>query len=252
MKTAIITGASSGLGREFALRAVTEFPDIDCFWLVARREEKLAELAAEITDKKVACVCIDLLTDEGMDAYKELLSRENPQVELLVNNAGRGMLGEFAEEPLEGQLQMVDLNIRALTAVVSMTLPYMQDGSCLIQISSIASFAPTPRMTVYSATKAYVSFFSRGLHEELRPRGITVTAVCPPPMRTEFLQNANINGNSRAFEVLPYGEPDQVAIGALRAAKAGKAVYTPRLLYKFYRVLAAVLPHALIVKFSKT
>jgi len=252
LKTAIITGASSGLGREFALRTVTEFPDIDCFWLVARREDKLAELAAEIPDKKVACVCIDLLTEEGMDAYKELLSRENPQVELLVNNAGRGVLGDFAEEPLERQLQMVDLNIRALTAVASMTLPYMQEGSCVVQISSIASFAPTPRMTVYSATKAYVSYFSRGLHEELRPRGITVTAVCPAPMRTEFIKNANIDGNSWAFEALPFCEPSQVASGALRAAKAGKAVYTPRFLYKFYRVLAAILPHALIVKFSKT
>ena len=252
MKTAIITGASSGLGWELALQTASEFPDIECLWLIARRKERLEELAALIPDKKVACISLDLLADGSDSAYKELLLRENPQVELLVNNAGCGFMGEFAEEPVERQLQMVDLNIRALTATAALTLPYMPEGSCIIQISSVASFAPTPKMTVYSATKAYVSYFSRGLHEELRPRGISVTAVCPAPMSTEFLELANITGNSKTFESLPYCDTKKVAAGALRAAKAGKAVYTPKIIYKIYRVLAAILPHALVTKLSRT
>lgn len=250
MKTAVITGASSGLGREFALRAVSEFPEIECFWLIARRRDRLEELASLLSDKKVACVSLDLLADGALETYKELLEREKPQVELLINNAGCGFLGSFGDEPLDHELRMVDLNIRALTAVASITLPYMPDGSRIVQTSSIASFAPNPRLTVYSATKAYISFFSRGLHEELRPRGISVTAVCPAPMDTEFIERANIKGNSRAFESLPYCDPEKVAKGALRAAKSGRAVYTPRILYKIYRVLAAIVPHALIVKFS--
>lgn len=252
MKTAIITGASSGLGREFALRALYEFPDIESFWLLGRRRDMLEELAAQLPGKQVACISLDLLADGALETYSELLFRQKPQVELLVNNAGCGFLGNFDQEPLDHQLRMTDLNVRALTAVASMTLPYMPDGSCIVQTSSIASFSPTPRMTVYSATKAYVTFFSRGLHEELRPRGISVTAVCPPPMDTDFISRAGITGNSPAFQKLPYAEPRDVATGALKAAKAGKAVYTPSILYKFYRVLAAILPHALVVKFTKT
>lgn len=252
MKTAVITGASSGLGREFVLQAAKAFPEIQCFWLISRRREPLEELAALLPDRAVACISLDLTDPAALTQYERLLEREKPEVELLVNNAGCGRLGNFDEAPVETQLQMTDLNIRALTAMASLTLPYMPKGAHIIQTSSIASFAPTPRMTVYSATKAYVSFFSRGLHEELKPRGISVTAVCPSPMSTAFLSRAGIHGNSKAFETLPYCDPKKVAAGALEAAKAGKAVYTPRLIYKFYRVLAAILPHALVVKFSKT
>ena len=106
-------------------------------------------------------------------------------------------------------------------------------------------------MTVYSATKAYISAFSRGLREELRPRGIRVTAVCPCPMRTEFLVKGSITGHSRAFDRLPYCDPGQTALAALRAAKRGRAVYTPKVFYKIYRVLAALVPQALMVKCSK-
>ena len=107
-------------------------------------------------------------------------------------------------------------------------------------------------MTVYSATKAYVSHYTVGLSEELKSKGITVTAVCPGPMATEFIALGNIEGNSRMFEMLPYCDQVRVAGGALRAAKAGQTIYTPKLFYKFYRLLAKVTPVKLMVKFTKT
>ena len=105
---------------------------------------------------------------------------------------------------------------------------------------------------VYGATKAYVSSFTVGLSEEVRRRGITVTAVCPGPMRTEFLDLGGITGNSRAFAMLPYCDQVRVAGGALRAAREGRTIYTPRLFYKFYRVLAKVVPVKLMVKITGT
>lgn len=107
-------------------------------------------------------------------------------------------------------------------------------------------------MTVYSSTKAYVSSFTVGLAEELRDKGVTVTAVCPGPMKTEFLDVGRITGNSKMFATLPYCDQVRVVAGTLRAAKAGRTIYTPRLFYKFYRVLAKVTPVKLMVKLAKT
>ena len=181
---------------------------------------------------------------------------------LLVNNAGCGYLGRIGEADTASQTRMVDLNLRALTAVTNMTVPYMSRGGRILNVSSIASFCPNPRMTVYSASKAYVSAYTVGAAEELRPRagrpptlrprGIAVTAVCPGPMATEFLEAGNIAGNSKMFEMLPYCDQVRVAAGALRAAREGRTIYTPKLFYKFYRLLAKVTPVKLMVKFTKT
>ena len=150
------------------------------------------------------------------------------------------------------QTRMIDLNLRALTALTNLTVPYMAAGSRILNVSSIASFCPNPRMTVYSATKAYVSAYTIGAAEELKAKGITVTAVCPGPMATEFLSVGRITGNSRMFERLPYCDQVQVAGAALRAAREGRTIYTPRLFYKFYRLLAKVTPAKLMVKLTKT
>lgn len=252
MKTAIITGASSGLGREFVRQIADVYPEVECYWLIARRAERLSELAKSLPGKTVLCLPLDLCDAMSFMAYQEKLRTEEPEVVLLVNNAGCGYLGRIGEAETASQTKMVDLNVRALTAVTNMTVPYMTLGSSILNVSSIASFCPNPRMTVYSSTKAYVSSFTIGLAEELRGGGITVTAVCPGPMKTEFLDVGGITGNSRMFSALPYCDQVRVAGGALRAARAGRTIYTPRLFYKFYRVLAKVTPAKLMVKFTKT
>ena len=251
MKTAVITGASSGLGVELALAAAEKFPDIECFWLIARRTDRLQETSEKL-GRSTMLISADLSSDAGLDEYKAALERDRPDVRLLINNAGFGILGDVAEaDPCE-QAGMIDVNIRALTVMTVLTLPYMSDGSMIVNTSSIASFCPTPRMTVYSSTKAYVTSFTRGLAEELRPRGISVTAVCPGPMATEFISVARITGNSKTFNTLPYCDPVKVARGTIDAAASGRVVYTPKAFYRFYRFVAKILPHSLVIKMAKT
>ena len=252
MKTAIITGASSGLGREFVRQAAEVFPEIECYWLIARRADRLQEVAETLPDKQVECLSLDLCDTMSFMALQEKLTAERPEISLLVNNAGCGYLGNIGEVDTASQTRMIDLNLRALTAVTNMTVPFMVPGSCILNVSSIASFCPNPRMTVYSAGKAYVTAYTVGAAEELKAKGITVTAVCPGPMDTEFIRLGGIEGNSRMFEMLPYCDQVRVAGGALRATRAGRTIYTPKLFYKFYRVLAKVTPVKLMVKFTKT
>lgn len=250
MKTAIITGASAGLGLEFVRQLKDRFPEIQCCWLIARRLELLEQIT--VPGLSLRPIAMDLTDPDAVPQLSALLAQEQPQVELLVGNAGCGYLGNFEGSALNEQLRMLDLNIRSLTAVTHTVLPYMPDGGHIIHISSIASFVPNPRMSIYSATKAYVSFFSRGLHHELKPRNISVTAVCPGPMDTEFIRLGRIKGNSKTFDVLPYCDPEKVVRGALKAAQKGKAVYTPKAFYKLYRVLASLVPHALLIHAAKT
>ena len=252
MKTAIITGASSGLGREVARQLTDVFPDIECCWLIARREDRLEQTAREMVGVETVCMPLDLCDPVSFSTLSGRLAAEQPEVMLLVNCAGCGYLGLLGETDTALETRMVDLNVRALTAVTNLVIPYMPAGAHILSTSSIAAFCPTPRMTVYGATKAYVSSFTVGLSEELRRREISVTAVCPGPMKTEFLEVGNIAGRSPAFELLPYCDQVRVAEGALRAAKAGRTIYTPRLFYKFYRLLAKVTPVKLMVKFTKT
>lgn len=252
MKTAIVTGASSGLGREFVRQLEDVFPEVECYWLIARRADRLEELAAAVPEKQVECLSMDLCDTMSFMAIQEKLNAQKPEIVLLVNNAGCGYLGRVGEADTASQTRMIDLNLRALTAITNMTVPFMGPGSRILNVSSIASFCPTPRMTVYSSTKAYVSSFTVGLAEELKPKGITVTAVCPGPMKTEFLEVGNITGHSRTFENLPYCDQVRVAGGALRAARAGWTIYTPKLFYKFYRILAKATPVKLMVKLTKT
>lgn len=252
MNTAIITGAGAGLGLEFVRRLEIDFPEVEQVWLIGRTAARLEQAAALLHKAEGKIIPLDLCSLPDLGALERLLEEEKPQVTVLVNNAGCGMLGNIGETPWTAQTRMVDLNVRALTAVAALTVPYMVQGGHIINMSSIASFCPNPRMTVYSASKSYVSAFSRGLGRELKGKGITVTAVCSGPMDTPFLDAAAIRGNSKMFEMLPYCDPVKVAKGAYAAARAGRAVYTPRGFFKFYRVLAKVLPQRVMVKLTGT
>jgi len=251
MKTAILTGASSGIGVEFARQLKAVFPEIECLWLIARRRERLEELSRTLEGMKVEVLPLDLCQTEALEEYTEKLRAEQPDVALLINNAGCGYIGFVGEDTLDKQVRMTDLNVRALTAFTHLTLPYMGRGARVLNVSSIASFCPNARMNTYSATKAYVTSFTQGLGYELKGRGITATAVCPGPMETEFLAAGEIPGKSKDFDALPRCKADRVAGGALRAARAGKTVYTPTAFYKLYRVLAKVLPHGLVMHLAK-
>ncbi len=248
MNIAIITGASSGLGVEFFKEIQKE--SLDEVWVIARREQKLVELCNDYAKIKYKIISMDITREECLSQLESILKTEQPIIKFLINNAGFGVFGEVINIDSKKQSNMIDLNVRALTEITSICLQYMDKGSRIINTCSIASFAPNANLAAYSATKAYVMSFLRALRQELKKKKINVTAVCPGPMATEFLSVAGIeNGNSKMFKILPYCDPQKVARKGIKASKKGKAVYTPRFLYKFYRILAKFVPHSLLIKF---
>ncbi|PWM72830.1 MAG: oxidoreductase [Bacillota bacterium] len=250
MKIAVISGASSGLGREFALQCKKYFPEIGEYWLIARRKEKIDAYAGELKGITVRVLPYDLAKDESYAALAREYAERKPEIALLVNNAGLGYWGAVEQLPVEKQINSVDVNVKALSAVTAVSLPYMGAGARIVFVSSIASFVPNAYMTVYSATKAYVTSYARALRYELKGKKIGVTVVCPGPMDTEFIAAGGVK--SKTFEKLPYCNVKKVVSGTLKAAKRGKFIYTNKAFYKFYRVLAKILPAAWLVPAAKT
>lgn len=252
MKIAVITGASSGLGTEYAKAVDKMRQDIDEIWLIARREDKLKEVAA-LLNKKVRTLKCDITNKDCINEYVSLLKSENAEVKLLINNAGFGKLGYFYEISTEDNAGMIRLNCEALTVMTSVSLPFMKENSEIINTCSIASFAPNSRMAVYSSTKAYVMSFSRALRQELKDRKINVLSVCPGPMETEFLSLAGIGkGDSKTFDTLPRDNAQKVAEHSLKASLKKKAVFADHIFYKFYRFASKVLPTSIVMKMAKT
>ena len=252
MKTAIITGASSGLGAEFAGQIRGVFPEIQHLFLTARRLDRLEALKNELEGVTVCAVEADITTEEGLDRLFGQLDADGDELYMLINNAGMGDLGDFDKSDPAKQQSIIDTNISALTAVTRRALEHMCPGGRIINVSSIASFVPNARMAVYSASKYYVRAFSRALGYELKSRDIAVTVVCPGPMSTEFLKVANILHNSKTFETLPYTDVRKVAAGTLNASKKGRPIYTPGFLFKLYRVLSGIIPDTIFMRFAKT
>lgn len=188
MKIGIVTGASSGIGREFVYALDKEF-DLDEIWVIARREERLKELQ-EQCKTKIRPLAFDLSKRNSFEKYLKLLEAEKPKIQVLINGAGFGVFGSFTDIGLDEQLNMIDLNTKALTAISYMSIPYMSEGSFLINIASNSSWQPVPYINVYGSTKAYVLNFSRALHVELKHKHIHVMAVAPGWIKTEFFDHA--------------------------------------------------------------
>ena len=252
MNIAVITGASAGLGTEYAKAVDKKRNDIEEIWLIARRKDKLGEVAKSLS-KPVRILSFDITDNQGVSDYVNLLESEKADVKLLINNAGFGKLGLFYELSKEDNAGMIRLNCEALTVMTSICLPYMKEDSEIINTCSIASFAPNSRMAVYSSTKAYVMSFSRALRNELKTRKINVLSVCPGPMETEFLSLAGIGkGDSKTFDTLPRDNAKKVAEHSLKASKKKKAVFADHIFYKFYRLVSKILPTSLVMKMAKT
>ena len=189
MNIAIITGASSGIGREFVKQITTYEKQLDEIWVIARREERLKELQAGCKTK-IRPIALDLSNIESFDVYQNLLEEQKPEIQILANAAGVGLFGEFTKMDLNKQLAIIDLNAKALTAICYMSIPYMTVNSHLINLASNSSWQPVPYINVYGASKAYVLNFSRALGVELKSRKIHVMAVAPGWIKTEFFEHA--------------------------------------------------------------
>ena len=223
----LITGASAGLGAEFARQCATRGEEVV---LVARRRDRLDALAAELGNAHV--IVADLAEPEAATRVAGEVIARGMWVQTLINNAGFGLAGRFDELALDRQLEMVDLNIRALTNLSFVVINDMalNGGGAILNVASTAAFQPGPGMAVYFATKAYVLSFTEALHEEWKDRGIRVTALCPGPTATEFGSVAGF-GKDGAFAKYSVDSASVVAAG-LAALDNGQAVAIPGLLNK--------------------
>jgi hypothetical protein len=224
MATAIITGASTGLGREFAQLCANLGYDLV---LIARSQALLEELAIEIrqaTGRKVRVLVKDLSTPEAPRQAVDDLADEIDSTEVLINNAGFGMLGHFAELDEQEQVRMIQLNVVALTELTRLLLPGMlaRRKGKILDVASTAAFQPGPLMAVYFATKAYVVSFSEALHNELRGTGVTVTTLCPGATKTEFDKRAGM-GKAKLFSNAKPMDARKVAEIGMRAMNSGKS-----------------------------
>ena len=220
MKIAVVTGASAGIGREFVY-AIDRQERFDEIWVIARRRERLEELAGKCRNR-IRPIALDLSRTDSVEEYRALLEKEQPEVALLINAAGCGVFGPFAEKNLQKQLASATLNALTLTAMCHVTLPYMKQGDNIINMGSNSAWQPVPYQTVYGASKSYVLNFSRALGRELRPRGIHVMCVCPGWIKTEFQQVAHHDEYIRYVDRW-YG-PDEVAEQAMKDLKKKKTV----------------------------
>lgn len=240
---AIITGASSGLGREFA-RQLDKDPDIEELWLCARREERLNELAEEL--QTPSRVFAGSVTDpEWLGLLRAALATEDVNVNILINSAGYGKANPVTSIPEDVNADMVAVNSEALTRLCSICLPHMTAGGRILNIASVAGFLPQPHFAVYAATKAYVISYSRALNYELRKRDITVTAVCPNPMETEFFAVAGSKRNP--LKRLGVEPVSGVAAKALRRSARGKDMSLYSLSAHLIKLISRIFPHRLIL-----
>ncbi|MCM1308580.1 MAG: SDR family NAD(P)-dependent oxidoreductase [Butyrivibrio sp.] len=249
MKAAVVTGASSGLGAEFARQISAKYGKLDEIWIIARREERLARLGEELKIPTRIFV-MDLTDSRDTEAFKEQLSELAPDIKLLVNCAGFGRIGRFDELDLDDQCGMIDLNCKALTLFTGICLPYISNHSRIINVASAAAFSPQPGFNVYAATKAYVLSYSRALHAELKDRRITVTAVCPGPVDTEFFDVAG-DASGQSFKKNLRANPQKVVALAIRDAALGNDISVYGMAMKSARVASKVVPNGLIMNFFK-
>ena len=246
MKIAIVTGASSGMGREF-VRQLADFVTVDEVWAIARRTDALEQLSAE-SPFPVRPISLDLCESASFDTFAALLEQEKPDVKLLVNAAGFGKFGRFDKVNLVDECKMIELNCTALVKMTRLTLPYMHEGSHILQLDSLSAFQPVPYITTYGATKAFVLSYSRAMNRELKGRGVRCMAMNPGWVKTEFFNHACQTNDSEVqyFNRL-YEAKDVVATGLKDLYRTKKDVSIHGLPVKAQVLLVKLVPHSMVM-----
>ena len=244
-KVALITGASAGLGVEFARQLSRRG---HALVLAARRRDRIEALAKELGNARA--LSIDLSEAGATTKLIADCDAAREQVDILVNNAGFGLIGRFAELDPKRMRQMIDLNVATLTDLCRAVAPGMikRRSGGIINVASTAAFQPGPNMAVYFATKAYVLSFTEALHEELKPHGVKVSCLCPGPTRTEFGEVAGFGGNG-AFDRVAMEAPEVVTAG-LAGLDKNNAVVVPGLMNKTVAASTRFVPRSIVRKIA--
>lgn len=242
----IIVGASSGLGEQFALQLDAHLRKTDEIWLIARRKEKLIELSRKMRNN-TKVLAMDITNPGQLDKLRENLIANQCEIRMLVNCAGYGVIGDFADLECEEQMGMIRLNCEALTHVTHICLPFMVKNSRIIQIASCAAFIPQPGFAIYAATKSYVESFSKALREELKDKKIYVTTVCPGPIDTPFFDIAERTGKILAIKKATMVDSASVVAKALKDSCAKKRTSVYSLPIKAVWISTKLVPHGLIM-----
>ena len=245
--SALVTGASSGIG-EAMVELLGEAGIATV--VVARRKDRLQELAQRF--QHIEVLVADLTTKKGLDAVAARVADTAMPIDLVVNNAGFGTSGDFHTLDAHRLDQEVQLNIAALTRLSHAALASMLPRSrgYLLNVSSVASFQPAPKLAVYAATKAYVTSLTESLHEEMRGSGVHVTALCPGLTRTEFQSVSNTDSYASQYPTFAWLESREVAKAGLDDVAKGKALSVPGVLYKGMVTGSSILPRGLARRLS--
>ncbi len=245
---ALVTGASSGIGREFARQIAAAYPSLDEIWVLARRLPALRDLKEELPGKNVRILSLDLSADFDLEVLEGRLKRERPCIRILVNSAGCGKSGPVESQKWQDASRMLDVNCRALTIVTMLCLPYLKKGSRIIQVDSGSAFLPQPGFAVYAASKAYVLSFDQALGAELKGRGVTVTSVCPGPVDTDFFKTGGIT--LTPLKKIFLAKPERVVRKALFDAEAGRSLSVCGRSIKLVRLLGRLLPQKVMLEIT--
>ena len=247
MKIAIVTGASSGMGREFVLQ-LSQYVQVDEIWAIARRTAALEALQAEVS-VPVRAISLDLCDSASFDRMAALLEAEKPDVKLLVNAAGFGKFGAYHRVSLAEERRMIDLNCTALVLMTRLVIPYMAPGSHILELDSNSAWQPVPYITTYGATKAFVLSYSRAMNRELKPKGIRIMTMNPGWVKTEFFNHAfqtNEGCEVQHFDRL-YEAKDCVATGLKDLYRTKKDYSIHGFPVRAQVAMVKLLPHSLIM-----
>lgn len=250
MNIAIVTGASSGLGREY-VRLLDE-QSVDEIWLISRHQEKLEETAHALKTKS-RILPLDLQDPASYTSFAAALRQEQPVVSYFIHAAGYGRMGRAAAMTEADTSGMIAVHCQAAVSLTKAVIPYCQQGSHIVEICSCAAFQPLPYLAVYAACKAFLLRYSRALAEELKPSGILVSAVCPYWVKdTAFIATAKKTDQENRFtHYLFAGDKKTIARRSFRQIRQGRVVITPDLISTLHRISSGILPQSFFIWISR-
>lgn len=245
---AVVTGASSGMGREFVRQIAQKYHVLDEIWVIARREQPVRQLQKELIHIRIRSFFLDLKEEDSFGKLRNVFKKEKPRVMILANASGIGISGKFDSLEEDEICEMISVNCAALTRMTHLVLPYLGKGSCVYQFASSAAFAPQPGFSVYAASKSYVLSLTTALRQELKTRGIKVIAVCPGPVNTAFFDRAYQHEEMKFYKKLVMADPKKVVKKALKDGRRNRGISVYGGMMKVLRVICKLLPADWIVK----